>query len=354
MADQTTTRRPRVTIHAVAEAAGVSIGTVSNVLNNHHHRVGAATRETVLRMTEELGYRPNRIAKSLVTRRTATLGLIVSDITNPLYPPAIDGVERRARAAGWHVILASAHDAAAQEEAAQLLLDQHVDGLIIFATSHQHRASDRYVRDLAAEGVPLVTINRVIDDPRVAQVRFDNYGGAEAVVTHLVRLGHTRIAHLAGPRSRLTALHRLEGYRAVLAQYGLPWHEDYVRMGDYSFESGVDQTRALLACRPIPSAIFAASEMSALGAFRALAGAGLRVPDDISLAAFGNPAFLGYCTPMLTTVGLPVVEAGERAAELLIARLAAPGEVVPTPLILPAELVIGASTTCPPAEDAGM
>lgn len=350
MADQITTRRKRVTIHAVAEAAGVSIGTVSNVLNNHHHLMGADTRATVLRVADELGYRPNRIAKSLVTRRTATLGLIVSDITNPLYPPAIEGVERRARMAGWHVILASAGDTDAQAEAAQLLLDQHVDGLIVFATSHQ--TSDRYVCDLAAEGVPIVTINRVIDDPRVVQVRFDNRGGAVAVVAHLVRLGHTRIAHLAGPRTRLTALHRLEGYRMVLERHGLAWREDYVRRGNYSFESGVEQTQALLACRPVPTAIFAASEMSALGAIRALAAAGVRVPEDISLAAFGNPAFLGYCTPTLTTVGLPVVEAGERAAELLIARLTAPDDVAPAPLILPAELVIGASTAPLPTEDA--
>lgn len=349
MADWAVTRRKRVTIHTVAAASGVSIGTVANVFNNHHHRMATETRETVLRVAAELGYRPNRIARSLVTRRTATVGLIVSDMTNPLYPPAIEGVERLARVAGWHVILASAHDMAAQEEAAQLLLDQHVDGIIVFATSD--RADDRYIRDLAAEGVPLVAINRVIDDPHVAQVRFDNQGGAEAVVEHLVALGHTHIAHLTGPQTRLTAVQRLAGYRAVLERYHLPWRTDYVPTGDYSFAGGITRTQALLTCRPLPTAIFAASEMSALGAFRALSVAGLRVPEDVSLAAFGNPAFVSYCTPTLTTVSLPVVEAGEQAAELLIARITTPADDVPPPLTLPAQLVIGLSTAPPRAED---
>lgn len=345
MKERATTPVKRVTIHAVAAAAGVSIGTVSNVLNDHHDRMAAYTRESVLRAARELGYRPNRIAKSLVTRRTATIGLIVSDITNPLYPPAIDGVERRARATGRHVILASARDVAAQDEAAHLLLDQHVDGLIVFATSHQ--ADDRYLRDLAATGVPVVTINRVVADPRVAQVRFDHRGGAEAVVEHLVALGHVRIAHLAGPPTRLTALHRLDGYRAVLARHGQPWRAEYVVAGDYSFERGIAQTQELLACRPRPTALFAASEMAALGALRALHAAGVRVPHDISVAAFGHPEFMRYGTPTLTTASLPVIAAGERAAELVIARISTPDAAVPAPLTLPAALVVGTSTAPP-------
>jgi LacI family transcriptional regulator len=234
---------------------------------------------------------------------------------------------------------------AAQAEAAQLLLDQHVDGLIVFATSQQ--ADDHYLCELAADGVPIVTINRVIDDPRIAQVRFDNQGGAEAVVDHLVGLGHTQIAHLAGPHTRLTALQRLAGYRAALARHGVPWREDYVQSGAYSFEHGVSATQVLLTCRPRPTAIFAASEASALGAYRALRAAGVRVPDAISLAAFGHPEFLSYCTPTLTTVRLPVVEAGERAAQLLLARLTAPHQSVPAPVVLPATLVVGTSTAPP-------
>ncbi len=346
MKKQTTLSRKRATIHAVAEAAGVSISTVSNVLNHHHDRMAPDTRETVLRVAGELGYRTNPIARSLITRRTATIGLIVSDITNPLYPPAIEGVERQARAAGWQVILCSARDLAAQEEAAEILLDRRVDGVIVFATSHL--GDDHYLRELAAAGVPVLTINRVLDDPHVLQVRFDNQGGAAAVVEHLVSLGHTRIAHVAGPQTRLTALQRLEGYRTVLERHHLPWRKAYVRLGDYSFASGVAQTQALLRCRPVPTAIFAASELSALGALRALREAGLRVPEDMSLAAFGYPEFLSYCTPTITTVSLPIVEAGERAAALLIARIDAPGEPPPAPCILPATLVAGGSTA-PPA-----
>jgi LacI family transcriptional regulator len=338
----------RVTIHAVAEAAGVSIGSVSNVFNNHNDRVAATTRETVRRVAAELGYRPNRIAQSLVTRRTATIGLIVSEITNPLYPPAIEGVEQQAKTLGWHVILSTADDVPAQIEAAELLLDRNVDGLIVFATSQL--ADDRYLSDLAADGIPVVTINRVIDDPRIGQVRFDNRGGAATVVEHLINLGHTRIAHIAGPSMRLNARLRLEGYRAMLDHYQLPIHEGYVREGDYSFGSGVLLTQALLACRPTPTAIFAASGEVALGALHVLYAAGLRVPEDMSLVTFGNPEFLSYCTPTITTVNLPVVEAGARAAQLVIDRIDARQDTVPPPITLPAELVLGASTAPPPQE----
>ena len=340
--------KERVTIHAVAAVAGVSIGTVSNVFNNHHDRAAAKTRDTVLRVATELGYRPNRIAMSLVTRRTATIGLIVSEITNPLYPPVIEGVERQAKAAGWHVILSTADDVPAQIEAAEFLLDRNVDGLIVFATSQL--ADDRYLSDLAANGIPVVTINRVIDDPHIGQVRFDNRGGAATVVEHLINLGHTRIAHIAGPRTRLNALLRLEGYRAMLDHYQLPVYEGYVQVSDYSFASGVPLTQALLACSPTPTAIFVASGEVALGALRALHAAGLRVPEDISLATFGNPEFLSYCTPTITTVTLPVVEAGARAAQLVIDHMDSHQDNAPPLITLPADLVIGASTAPPPQE----
>jgi DNA-binding LacI/PurR family transcriptional regulator len=218
--------------------------------------------------------------------------------------------------------------------------------LIVFATSHI--ADDRYLSDLAASGIPVVTINRVIDDPRVGQVRFDNRGGAATVVEHLIHLGHTRIAHIAGPRTRLNALLRLEGYRSMLERYRVPLHDGYVQESDYSFASGVALTQRLLACRPRPTAIFAASGEGALGALRALHAAGLRVPEDLSLATFGNPEFLGYCTPTITTVNLPVPEAGARAAQLVIERITTPQEDAPPPITLPADLVVGTSTAPPP------
>jgi len=340
----------RITIRAVAEAAGVSIGTVSNVLNDRHDRVSPETRRQVLRVAQELGYRPSRLARSLVTRRSATLALIVSEMTNPLYPPAIEGVERVASAAGWRVILSSAWNAEAQAEAAQVLLDHQVDGLIVFATSLYD--DDRYLRQLAADGVPVITINRQVDDPHVTQVRFDHRGGAELAVQHLIDLGHTHIAHLAGPRSRLTAAQRLAGYQSVLNRSGLDWRDEYVQVADYTFDGGLSATKHLLSVRPLPTAIFAASEMSALGAYRALTEAGVRVPQDVSLVAFGNPPFLNCYTPAFTTVDLPVVEAGEQAARLLLARISAPEDPIAPPLVLPSRLVKGASTA-PPDRDSG-
>ena len=293
--------------------------TVSNYLNGRHSQMSAVTRDRVRAVIEQLGYHPNHVARSLATRRTATIGLIVSELTNALYPPVILGAESACRAAQYSLLLANAPDIEAERRAVELMRRKQVDGLILFSVSFIDIANEHLVQTLNT-GVPLVVINRAVpEDVPIPRVLLDNFRGAYLATRHLVELGHRRIAHLAGPANRFTGRDRRAGYLAALDEAGLPAEPALVIEGDYSFESGYRAMRAVLDSRP--SAVFIGGDAMALGALRAIRDCGLRVPDDVSLVAFGNPDFVHFATPALTTVDLPIVEAGRIAVELLLERL---------------------------------
>jgi LacI family transcriptional regulator len=314
----------RVTIRSVAVAAGVSVSTVSNVLSGRHEQMAVATRERVLDAIARLNYQPNHVARSLVTRRTATIGLIMSEVTNSLYPPVTVGAEEACRQAGYGLLLANAEDAAEERRAVALMRAKQVDALVVFAVSLldvDH--ADLYAAQ--ASGIPVVAINRVLPvDAPLSAVWFDHRGGARLATTHLIEIGHRRIAHIAGPANRLTGNHRRQGYEAALRAAGIPLEPVLVATGDYSFASGERLMTALW--RERPSAVFVGGDAMASGALRALARLGVRVPDDLSLVAFGNPDFVRYATPPITTVDLPVATAGRVAVELALRRMQLPEE----------------------------
>jgi LacI family transcriptional regulator len=305
-----------VTIRSVAAAAGVSITTVSNVLNGRHEQMATATRERVLQAVERLGYRPNHVAQSLVTRRTATVGLIMGEVTNSLYPPVTIGAEAACRAAGYSLLLVNAEDLDAERRAFELMRAKRVEGLVLFSISFSDIANDHLIQ-AHEEGMPIVAINRALPSgvpiPRVA---FDHFGGARQATSHLIELGHRRIAHIAGPSHRFTGQQRRGGYETALMEAGIPLDPVLVAEGDYSFESGKRLMRKLWESRP--TAIFVAGDAMALGALRALYEMHVDVPRTLSVAAFGNPDFVRYATPAITTVDLPVAEAGRVAVELLL------------------------------------
>lgn len=331
-------RAERTTIRRVAQEAGVSVTTVSNYLNGRHSQMSAVTRDRVRAVIEQLGYHPNHVARSLATRRTATIGLIVSELTNALYPPVILGAESACRAAQYSLLLANAPDIEAERRAVELMRRKQVDGLILFSVSFIDIANEHLVQTLNT-GVPLVVINRAVpEDVPIPRVLLDNFRGAYLATRHLVELGHRRIAHLAGPANRFTGRDRRAGYLAALDEAGLPAEPALVIEGDYSFESGYQAMRALLDHHR-PSAVFIGGDAMALGALRAIRDAGLRVPDDLSLVAFGNPDFVHYATPALTTVDLPIVEAGKIAVELLLERIATPETPGETRILEPRLLV---------------
>jgi DNA-binding LacI/PurR family transcriptional regulator len=359
------------TIRDVARAAGVSASTVSNVLNGRADQMSRATRERILRIIEALGYRPNRLAQGLARNRTASIGLIVANLGFPGNPRIFAGVEAVANAAGYAVLVYNVHDEAMERQALQVLSERRVDGIVFLSGSNLHR--HEHLAALRQQAMPFVVINREPVGPGVVMVRFDNHGGSAAATSHLLRLGHRRIAHLggpyAGPGRRFSAVERLAGYEQALRQHGSDVRPDYVAASDYSFASGVEAAVALLAQRPRPTAIVAAGESIALAALRAAVEHGLRVPDDLSIVGFGDESLARYVTPPLTTVALPSEEAGRRATELLLRRLTRPGNGMARPggaggaeptavqrssrgrtVLMPTTLVVRGSTTAPPPE----
>lgn len=313
-------RPQRVTIRSVASEAGVSITTVSNVLNGRHEQMRTDTLERVLATMQRLGYHPNHLAQSLATRRTATIGLIMSNMTNSLYTPVTIGAEAACRAAGYGLLLANADDQHAEREAVELMQSKLVDGLVLFSISYLDIAHD-YLFDVWHAGVPVVTINRHLPPIHpLSSVAFDHQGGARHATRHLLDLGHRRIAHIAGPPHRFTGLERRWGYEAALREADIEPDPAMVEVGDYSFESGEATMRRLWEKQP--TAVFVAGDVMALGAIRALTRLGAGVPDDCSVVAFGNPDSVGYSTPSVTTIDLPVAEAGRVAVNLVLRHIA--------------------------------
>jgi LacI family transcriptional regulator len=314
----------RVTIRSVAREAGVSISTVSNVLNGRHAQMTPDTLDRVRAAMARLGYRPSHLARSLVTNRTATIGLIMSEVTNSLYPPVTIGAEAACREADYSLLLAAVDDLDAERRAVEVMRAKQVDGLVLFSISFLDIDNDHLVRT-QQEGTPVVVINRhLAPEAPLSTVLFDHYGGARLAARHLIALGHRRIVHIAGPSNRFTGRDRRRGYEDALAEADIPVDPSLVREGDYSFASGEDLMPQLWEQRP--TAVFVGGDAMALGALRALAALGVRVPADLSLAAFGNPDFVRYATPAITTADLPVAEAGRAAVELALRRIRTPEE----------------------------
>jgi LacI family transcriptional regulator len=333
-----------VTVRQVAQEAGVSVATVSHYLNGRFAEMSETTRERVRAAIERLGYRPNELARSLSRRRTATIGLVISSLTNSLYPLVILGAEAACRQAGYSLLLADAPELEAERRAVELMRRKQVDGLILFSVSFIGIDNQHLLR-AQAEGTPVVAINRDLPaESAISQVQFDNFRGAYLATKHLVELGHRRIGHLSQPLNRFTAISRRAGYTAALVEAGLPDDPSLVETSEYSFESGYRATLTLL--ERDPSALFVASDLLAVSALRALRDAGYQVPGDLSLVAFGNPDYVRYSTPALTTVDLPISEAGAAAVALLFDRLADPEAPAQTRVLQP-RLLVRETTAAP-------
>jgi LacI family transcriptional regulator len=300
----------------------------------------------VLAAVERLEYQPSAIARGLRLRRTRTLGMLVPDITNPFFPPIIRGAEEAARERGYELVLCNTDDDAERERASLgVLRERQADGLLI-ATS---RMADATLASVRRERFPFVLVNRgsrVAEDPAV---EVNNARAAADIVGHLARLGHTRIAHIAGPLSTTTGAERAVGYRDALRAHGLSAEAGlFAEAASYSEEAGHDVAKHLLA--GAPTAIFAANDLLALGALRAAREMSVRVPTDLSLVGINDIPMVGLLDPPLTTARVPQREMGAIAAGMLICLLE--GEPVSQRhVLLDAELIVRASTGAPRAAD---
>lgn len=302
------------TIIDVASRAGVSKSTVSLVLRGST-KVSESTRRLVLRVVKQLDYRPNAMARGLVSRRTHVIGVMLSDLHNTFFAEVLDGIDAAAGEAGYRTLLATGHRAPAREaEAIESLLELRTEALILVGP---RLARAKIVA--ASRTVPLVLVSRGIRAGSVDTVTSDEKAGAAAAVDHLVELGHHRIAHIDGGAGA-SAPDRRSGYEDAMVRQGLTEFIRTVR-GDYTEAGGARGVELLLASSPFPSAIFAANDLSALGALEALEREGMRVPQDVSLVGYDN-TFLSKLGPIdLTTIDQPRRAMGIAAAELVLERL---------------------------------
>lgn len=328
-------------MHDVARMAGVSHQTVSRVLNDHPS-VRPETRERVQAAIAELGYRRNPIARALVTRRTHTIGVLAP--ASNLFGPAalVIAVEQAARRHGWYVSLASLSefDPASVATAIDHFLGQQVDGLVVVAPV----LSALEACSAAALGVPTVVVATDAEPSSGFDVvAIDQEAGARLAVRHLLDLGHSTVAHLAGPNDWLDAIARLRGWRAELEEGDVAGPE--VLAGDWSAASGYRAGQDLVSSGNLPTAVFAANDLMAIGLIRALVEAGVSVPGQVSVVGFDDIDASGFVLPPLTTVRQDLVTLGRLGFERLLARIdgAEPGDLVRQP----PELVTRASTAAP-------
>ncbi len=342
-------RRPGegpVKLRDLARQVGVHPSTVSRVLSGDPTaRLSESTRHRIVELARTTGYRPNRLGRSLKMQRTRILGMLIPDITNPFFSVLFRAVEDVAGAAGYNVILCNTDDSAARlDQHLRVLGEGHVDGLLV-ATAHRQ---DHAIDDLRARGTACVLVNRRRDDPDDSWVVSDDRGGARAAVAHLARLGHRRIAHIAGSLEISTTSERRAGFEEGMAGHGLPVDPRLVVAGGLVEEAGEKGMEELLRLPPAerPTAIFVANDFAALGAMAAARRAGMRVPEDVSIVGFNDSPLASYSQPPLTTLRVALVDMGRIAAELLIARLGGESGAaeIPAHISLPVQLVARGST----------
>ena len=328
--------RRYVSIKEVAAKAGVSFQTASKVLNGGNVRVSSETAARIMAVAERLGYRPNTVARSLVQRSTATIGLIAGDITDVALSQFAVAAERTARRHSHAVLVGNLAEGGEDGAVvAQMLIDRRVDGIIAAAPQLEE---DTEVADLLRRYVPAVSLHHV-PGGGVPLVGSNHRAGAAAATRHLIRLGHTSIGTITGPFRRHVVRSRLHGYEDALREAGIEPGEDLAVEADWTPGTAAAATRLLLERDPGMTAIFVHSDTMAIGVLSALAAAGRRAPDDVAVVGCDDMPFAEYLMPPLTSLRVPFAETGERAVQLLLRSIA--GETPPDePVRLPVELIV--------------
>jgi len=337
MADRS---RKAATIRDIARIAGVSTATVSFAINNNP-RVSPALRARVMAAIEQTGYAPDAAARTLRRGVAPSIGLIITDITNPSFAAIALAVERAAQARGYGVFICNTDEQKEEERGyLRLMRAQRVAGLLLATAGRDEPA---HAAQLAAEvAMPTVLIDRPMSGLDWDSVVTDNVGAAHAAVAHLVALGHRRIGYVGGLPRLVLADQRLAGYRRALAEGGIVFDPGLVRQGSYRPHEAAAAVRGLLEQPDRPSAIFGTNAVTALGVMQGVAALGLTVPRDVSVAAVDDVPWATAGRPGLTAVAQPFTELGALAVEMLLARIADPGQP-PRRVVLPTTLIVRGS-----------
>jgi DNA-binding LacI/PurR family transcriptional regulator len=350
--DGSSALRGRATLEEVAELAGVSRATVSRVINGKP-RVSRETRVAVERAATRLGYVPNRAARSLVTRRNDSIGLVIPEPTaqffnDPFFPRLVKGVTEGLAEPGVQLVLFMPQSSAEEARLADYLSGGHVDGVLIVSL----HGLDGLPLGLKRHGIPVVLCGRPMVSADLSYVDADNEHGAMQAVAHLVDQGRKVIATVAGPQDMGAGVDRLEGYRRGLRAAGRELSSDLEEVADFTFEGGQAAMRTLLERRPDVDAAFVTSELMALGAMNALRAHDRRVPDDVAVVGFDDSAVGLTANPPLSTIRQPTELMGLEMTRLLL-RMISSGDHRPQHLILGTELIVRASSVATPARRRG-
>ncbi|HSL70881.1 MAG TPA: LacI family DNA-binding transcriptional regulator [Longimicrobiales bacterium] len=323
-----------VTIRDVARHAGVSVATVSRVLNESGP-VKEETRRRIGEIARQLRYTPNSMARGLSTRRTSALGVLLPEIYGDFFSELTRGIDQAARREGYHLLVSSSHSDQVELEAALRAMRGRVDGLVLLAADLDVPGLLRHV----PERLPVILLSADEQQAPHDTLIIDNYGGARAITEHLIALGHRRIGMILGPDRNHDARERLRGYHAALQGAGVAAEESLATAGDFTEVGGYRGAQRLLQVAPRPTALFAANDSMAIGALSALSEAGLDVPGDVAVVGFDDIQIAHYVSPPLTTVRVPIAALGARAVArvLQLLRGEPPGstrEVIPTEVII--------------------
>ncbi|SHJ80771.1 LacI family DNA-binding transcriptional regulator [Tepidibacter formicigenes] len=304
-----------ITIKDIAKFAGVSATTVSKIINNKDENISDATRQRVLDLMKEYNYVPNKIAKSLVTKKTNTIGLVIPDIRNPFFPELARGAEDRANEKGYNIIFCNTDDDAEKEEKyINMLVEKMVDGIVFTASSRRGSEFNKGNKF----SVPIVVVDRDIDIEGIkGKVTVDNFIGGYQGTKHLLDLGHREILFLSGPLKSKTSINRLEGYKKALKEFNVDFDEEYVIEGNYKSQWGYEAVKNI-GNKIKYTALFCGNDLIAIGAIKALKEMKLKVPDDVSIVGFDDIYMSSLIDPELTTIRQPNYEMGYKAIDILI------------------------------------
>jgi len=326
------------TIQDVARAAGVSVATVSRVLNNSSS-VSKNTRDSVMQAIKHLNYQPNLLGRNLRRTETRMVLVLLPNISNPFYSMIVKGIEDVAHKNGYNIMLCNTDGESNREKVyLDLLKNRLSDGVVFMAPELEREELSEIGRRS-----PVVQCCEYKEGARVSHVSIDNFSAAYLAVRHLVDQGHRRIGMISCENRFLSTIQREKGYRKALEDAGIGYSQEMIKNGDYSFKSGLRAAKQFLAMEEKPTAVFAISDVMAIGAMRAMKEAGLKVPDDIAVIGFDNISFASMCDPLLTTISQPKYDLGCVAMELLLKQIR--GEMKePQDIFLEHELIIREST----------
>lgn len=300
------------TIKDIARQAGVAPSVVSRALNNKYG-VKEETKELIQKIAREMDYYPNTAARSLVTRKTGTIGVMMADISEPYYSQIIKGMEFVASQTGYTLLFSNSYESVERNRVLQkMIFSERVDGLVIVGSNIQEK---NFVMTLLEQEIPFVLIERNFSDPRVNCIWVDNIEGAYLATKHLIDKGHSKIAHIAGNFYYQVALDRIEGYKKALNEAGIGFSEELIASGNFISKDAYEAMKELL--RHQCSAVFVANDAMAYGALQAISEAGLVVPDDIAVIGFDDLEFSALTNPPLTTIRQPRHEMGKKSLEIL-------------------------------------